>query len=179
MRARLEEFSLSLHPDKTRLIEFGGFAADRRARRGLGKPETFNVLGFTFICERTNQGKFFIMRKTGRDRMRRNFVCPFQIACSTAPREQGAVVSDARTREVGNPALGKGGATKRRRRGSRRTAFLPDTVIVSDNAGQFNIGQHGLCWVHSVRLVHKLDTFTDEKPRRLGHRPRDDLGPLP
>jgi RNA-directed DNA polymerase len=70
MRARLEEFSLSLHPDKTRLIEFGRFAADRRARRGLGKPETFNVLGFTFICERTSQGKFFIMRKTRRDRMR-------------------------------------------------------------------------------------------------------------
>ena len=70
MRARLGEFSLSLHPDKTRLIEFGRFAADRRARRGLGKPETFNVLGFTFICERTSQGKFFILRKTRRDRMR-------------------------------------------------------------------------------------------------------------
>jgi Transposase IS66 family len=40
--------------------------------------------------------------------------------------------------------------------------FLPDTVIVSDDAGQFNVGQHGLCWVHSERLVHKLDTFTDE-----------------
>ena len=45
MRARLQEFSLSLHPDKTRLIEFGRLAADRRARRGLGKPETFNFLG--------------------------------------------------------------------------------------------------------------------------------------
>jgi len=40
--------------------------------------------------------------------------------------------------------------------------FLPDTVIVSDDAGQFNIGQHGLCWVHAERLVHKLDAFTDE-----------------
>lgn len=40
--------------------------------------------------------------------------------------------------------------------------FLPDTVIVSDAAGQFNVGPHGLCWVHSERLVHKLDTFTDE-----------------
>jgi hypothetical protein len=40
--------------------------------------------------------------------------------------------------------------------------FLPDTVIVSDDAGQFNVGQHGLCWVHCERLVHKLDTFTDE-----------------
>jgi transposase IS66 family protein len=40
--------------------------------------------------------------------------------------------------------------------------FLPDAVIVSDDAGQFNVGRHGLCWVHSERLVHKLDTFTDE-----------------
>jgi hypothetical protein len=39
--------------------------------------------------------------------------------------------------------------------------FLPDTVIVSDDAGQFNVGQHGLCWIHDERLVHKLDTFTD------------------
>ena len=45
MRKRLEEFSLSLHPDKTRLIEFGRHAADRRAQRGLGKPETFSFLG--------------------------------------------------------------------------------------------------------------------------------------
>src|SRR5258708_37859297 len=40
--------------------------------------------------------------------------------------------------------------------------FLPDTVIVSDDAGQFNVGQHGLCWVHSERLGHKLDAFTDD-----------------
>ena len=50
MRERLAEYSLSLHPDKTRLIEFGRFAAAQRARRGLGKPETFRFLGFTFIC---------------------------------------------------------------------------------------------------------------------------------
>jgi hypothetical protein len=40
--------------------------------------------------------------------------------------------------------------------------FLPNTVIVSDDAGQFKVGQHGLCWVHGERLVHKLDAFTDE-----------------
>src|SRR6266481_6774785 len=56
MRKRFEEFSLSLNPDKTRLIEFGRFAAERRAHRGLGKPETFNFLGFTFICERNSRG---------------------------------------------------------------------------------------------------------------------------
>src|ERR1700704_1805096 len=62
--------SLSLNPDKTRLIEFGRFAAERRARRGLGKPETFNFLGFTFICERNSRGQFLIKRTTRRDRMR-------------------------------------------------------------------------------------------------------------
>jgi group II intron reverse transcriptase/maturase len=69
MRTRLEEFSLSLHPDKTRLIEFGRFAAVRRAQRGLGKPETFKFLGFVFICGRTRKGKFQLKRKSRRDRM--------------------------------------------------------------------------------------------------------------
>src|SRR5262249_13338030 len=70
MRKRLEEFSLSLHPDKTRLIEFGRHAVTRRARRGLGKPETFKFLGFIFICGRTHKGKFQLQRKSRRDRMR-------------------------------------------------------------------------------------------------------------
>jgi RNA-directed DNA polymerase len=70
MRARLEEYALSLHPEKTRLIEFGRFAAENRRRRGLGKPETFNFLGFTFICGKSRRGKFLIHRKTRRDRMR-------------------------------------------------------------------------------------------------------------
>jgi RNA-directed DNA polymerase len=69
MRARLQEFGLSLHPEKTRLIEFGRFAAKNRKQRGLGKPETFNFLGFTFICGKTRQGKFQLKRKTRRDRM--------------------------------------------------------------------------------------------------------------
>jgi group II intron reverse transcriptase/maturase len=70
MRARLQEFALSLHPEKTRLIEFGRFAAKDRKARGLGKPETFNFLGFTFICGKTRSGKFLLKRKTRRDRMR-------------------------------------------------------------------------------------------------------------
>ena len=65
---------MSLHcrcnPEKTRLIEFGRFAAERRKRRGLGKPETFNFLGFTFVCGKSRSGKFQIQRKTRRDRMR-------------------------------------------------------------------------------------------------------------
>src|SRR3989454_1961587 len=70
LRARLQEFALSLHPEKTRLIEFGRFAAKGRKARGLGKPETFNFLGFTFICGKTRSGKFLLTRKTRRDRMR-------------------------------------------------------------------------------------------------------------
>jgi len=53
LRQRMEKFALTLHPEKTRLIEFGRFAAPRRARKGLGKPETFNFLGFTHICGRS------------------------------------------------------------------------------------------------------------------------------
>src|SRR5215472_14715693 len=60
MCKRLGEFALSLHPEKTRLIEFGRFAAERRQRRGFGRPETFNFLGFTFACGKTRSGKFKI-----------------------------------------------------------------------------------------------------------------------
>ena len=70
LRERLKEFALSLHPEKTRLIEFGREAENNRRRRGLGKPETFDFLGFTFICGRSRRGKFLIKRKTRRDRMR-------------------------------------------------------------------------------------------------------------
>jgi RNA-directed DNA polymerase len=70
MRERFEKFSLSLHPDKTRLIEFGRFAAANRKRNGLGKPETFNFLGFIFISGKSRRGKFLVKRKTRRDRMR-------------------------------------------------------------------------------------------------------------
>ncbi len=71
MRERLREFALSLHPDKTRLIEFGRHAAQNREQRGLGKPETFDFLGFTFICGKSRRGRFFVRRKTRGDRMRR------------------------------------------------------------------------------------------------------------
>jgi RNA-directed DNA polymerase len=69
MRERLQGFSLSLHPDKTRLVEFGRFAASSRERQGLGKPETFTFLGFTFICGAARDGRFFVQRSTRRDRM--------------------------------------------------------------------------------------------------------------
>ena len=70
LQQRMEKFALSLHPEKTRLIEFGRFAARDRARRGLGKPETFNFLGFTHISGRSRKGGFLLKRKSRRDRMR-------------------------------------------------------------------------------------------------------------
>jgi hypothetical protein len=70
LRERLEGFALKLHAEKTRLIEFGRFAAADRGRRGLGKPQTFNFLGFTHICGRTRAGAFQLKRKSRGDRMR-------------------------------------------------------------------------------------------------------------
>jgi group II intron reverse transcriptase/maturase len=69
LRARFEAFPLTLHPDKTRLIEFGRHAAANRKQRGLGKPETFDFLGFTFISGKSRQGKFLVHRKSRRDRV--------------------------------------------------------------------------------------------------------------
>jgi RNA-directed DNA polymerase len=70
MRTRFEQFSLELHGEKTRLLEFGRHAAVQRQRRGLGKPETFTFLGFTFICGKSRRGAFLLHRKTRGDRMR-------------------------------------------------------------------------------------------------------------
>ena len=70
LRERMGTFSLALNPEKTRLIEFGRHAAASRKRQGLSKPETFNFLGFTFICGTSRAGRFLIKRKTRRDRMR-------------------------------------------------------------------------------------------------------------
>ncbi len=70
MRERLQKFSLSLHPDKTRLIKFGRYAVQNCEKRGLGKPETFKFLGFVFICGKSRRGDFQIRRKSRGDRMR-------------------------------------------------------------------------------------------------------------
>ena len=70
MRLRFEQFSLALHPDKTRLLEFGRHAAANRTQRGVGKPETFTFLGFTFISGKSRRGFFQLQRKSRRDRTR-------------------------------------------------------------------------------------------------------------
>jgi hypothetical protein len=70
LRDRFRKFELELHPDKTRLIEFGRYAAERRARRGLGAPETFEFLGFTHISGKARSGSYLLLRQTTRKRMR-------------------------------------------------------------------------------------------------------------
>ena len=71
LRERLSAYELTLHPTKTRLVEFGRFAASNRRECGKGKPETFDFLGFTHICAVTRRGKYCIRRKTIRKRLRR------------------------------------------------------------------------------------------------------------
>jgi RNA-directed DNA polymerase len=67
---RMRKFSLELHPEKTRLLEFGPFAAENRKQRGEGKPETFNFLGFTHICgQKRGNGRFTVLRQTIRKRL--------------------------------------------------------------------------------------------------------------
>src|SRR5882762_7967838 len=69
-KERLQKFGLELHPDKTRLIEFGRHATENRKQRGEGKPEVFNFLGFTHRCGKTRKtGRFIVKRKTIRKRL--------------------------------------------------------------------------------------------------------------
>ncbi len=70
LRQRFAKFGLELHPEKTRLIEFGRFAQERRRKRGPGKPESFNFLGFTHICAKSRKGKFQMERRTIAQRFR-------------------------------------------------------------------------------------------------------------
>src|SRR5262249_14266034 len=69
LKQRLQQFSLELHPEKTRLIEFGRFAAKNREQAKLGAPETFDFLGFTHACGTTEKGKFQVERRTMQKRM--------------------------------------------------------------------------------------------------------------
>ena len=96
LKERMGKFSLELHEEKTRLIEFGRHAASQRRERGEGKPETFNFLGFTHICGKTRGGKFTVVRKTMRKRMQaklRDLKKEFRRRMHEDLREQGKWVS--------------------------------------------------------------------------------------
>ena len=80
---RFGKYGLTLHPEKTRLIEFGRYAAKKAKKRGE-KPATFNFLGFTYICARSRQGKFTVHVKTIAKRFRRGLKA-ISDWCQTAP----------------------------------------------------------------------------------------------
>jgi len=71
LHRRLSDYELTLHPQKTRLIEFGKYAVGNHKRKGKGKPETFDFLGFTHICTKNKNGDFFLRRKTKKKRFKR------------------------------------------------------------------------------------------------------------
>jgi hypothetical protein len=71
LHKRLANYELTLHPQKTRLIEFGKYASGNCKRKGKGKPETFDFLGFTHICTKNRKGDFFLRRKTKKKRLKR------------------------------------------------------------------------------------------------------------
>lgn len=70
LRERLREYGLTLHPEKTRLLEFGRYAEKNRKERGEGKPETFDFLGFTHICSRSTKGRYWVKRITKRQKLK-------------------------------------------------------------------------------------------------------------
>ena len=86
---RLGQFDLALHPAKTRLIEFGRFAETDRRARGLGRPETFDFLGFTHYCRKTRSGRFGIGRKPVAERVRRTLKRIGEVLRTTSTRSRG------------------------------------------------------------------------------------------
>ena len=101
LRERLRKFGLELHPEKTRLIEFGRYATERREKRGEGKPETFNFLGFTHICGTNHKtGNFTVQRKTIGKRM----------AAKLKDIESQAAAADARSLPGHGEVAAAGGA---------------------------------------------------------------------
>ena len=71
LKANFAQYALELHPEKTRILEFGRFAAENREKRGERRPETFDFLGFTHICGKSRAGKFQVQRRTSQKRMTR------------------------------------------------------------------------------------------------------------
>ena len=134
---RLGRFGLKLHPDKTRLIEFGRFAPYNRCRRGQGKPDTFDFLGFTHCCGKTRKGKLIVLRITSGKRMHAKLlgVKTALRKCMHQPiAEQGEV-----------PALGGGGRwpllCRALQRGACAGLPIPDGQVVASHAVPPQSGQ--------------------------------------
>src|SRR5450759_428663 len=132
-RERLAKFGLELHADKTRLIEFGRFAARDRKQRGEGKPETFTFLGFTHFCGQLRNGAFIVWRITAKKRM----VAKIKVIKAELQRRK-----HHRTTEVG--------------------AWLRKAVLgyyqyhaVPGNSTQLRIFRRRVCWLWRSVLVRR------------------------
>lgn len=147
LRERFAQFSLELHPDKTRLIEFGRFAARNRAQRGEGKPSTFDFLGFTHACGQTLARRFKVLRMTARKRMQSKLA---DVASTLRERLHWPV-----------PKLGAwlGSVV----RGHVRYFGVPDNSRAI-NTFRFRVGTH---WTRAMRRRSQVDRTTWERMTRL------------
>jgi len=150
LRERFAEFALELHPQKTRLIEFGRFAAHNRKRRGLRKPETFEFLGFTHICAKTRNGRFKLKRVTSKKRMRAKL------------RE----VSTEMRRRMHQPIPEQGRWLASVLRGHYRYYAVPDNGAALD-AFRERVVWH---WRRSLRRRSQRSRMPWERTRRLADR---------
>jgi RNA-directed DNA polymerase len=150
LRDRFAKFALELHPEKTRLIEFGRFAARDRGRRGLRKPETFEFLGLTHICAKSKTGRFKLKRVTSKKRMRRKL------------RE---VKTEMRLRRF-HPIPEQGAWLARVLHGHYRYYAVPDNIEAL-NAFRHQIVRH---WVRSLRRRSQRHRLTWERMCRIAER---------
>ena len=150
LRERFAEFALELHPQKTRLIEFGRFAAHNRKRRGLRKPETFEFLGFTHICAKDRPGRFKLKRVTSKKRMRAKL------------RE----VSTEMRRRMHQPIPEQGRWLASVLRGHYRYYAVPDNGAALD-AFRERVVWH---WRRSLRRRSQRSRMPWERTRRLADR---------
>jgi RNA-directed DNA polymerase len=145
---RFAKFKLKLHPEKTRVIEFGRFAVNNRKRRGQGKPETFNFLGFTHICGQTrSQGMFTVLRRTMSQRKRAKLK---EIKTELSKRMHQPV-----------PEVGKWLRTVV---GGHNRYYGVPTNLQSLSVFRFHVGR---CWYRTLRRRSQKTRLTWERMRRL------------
>ena len=147
---RFAQFGLELHPDKTRLFEFGRSAARDRERRGVGKPTTFDFLGFTHACGQTRAGRFKVLRQTARKRLQVKLA---EVAATLRVRLHWPV-----------PKLGAwlGSVV----RGHVRYFGVPDNSRACKSF-RFQVGWH---WLRAMRRRSQVDRTTWERATRLVDR---------
>ena len=151
LRGRLATFNLELNAEKTRLIEFGRYAARNRKARGLGKPETFRFLGFTHVCGKT--------RKSGRFKLRR-------ITDSKRVRTKLHVLKDEMRRRMHLPIPEQGRWLASVLRGHYNYYAVPDNIEAL-SAFRKGIIQH---WLKSLRRRSQRSRLTWKRIGRLADR---------